>query len=64
MAEIEYLKTLQAVRERSRLVLDAAKQGKTNNFDFHPERMQHVTEFVAGVIDVRNPYHPSILPYK
>ena len=52
MAEIEHLKTLQAVRERSRLVLQAAKDGKTNNFDYHPERMKDVTEFVASVIDV------------
>ncbi|KAH7033480.1 uncharacterized protein B0I36DRAFT_430689 [Microdochium trichocladiopsis] len=51
MADIEYLKTLQAVRERSRLVLEAAKQGKTNNFTFHQDRMQDVTEFVASVID-------------
>lgn len=52
MADIEYLKTLQAVRERSRLVLEAARQGKTNNFVFHEDRMKHVTEFVASVIDV------------
>lgn len=52
MADIEYLKTLQAVRERSRLVLEAARQGKTNNFVFHEDRMKDVTEFVASVIDV------------
>jgi len=51
MADIEYLKTLQAVRERLRLVLEAARQGKTNNFVFHEERMKDVTEFVASVID-------------
>jgi len=60
MADIEYLKTLQAVRERSRLVLEAARQGKTNNFVFHEERMKDVTEFVASVIDV-NPTKFSLI---
>jgi hypothetical protein len=52
MADIEYLKSLQAVRERAHLVLKAAEQGALSHFHYDPARMPAVVEFVAGVISV------------
>lgn len=51
-SDIEYLKSLQAVRERSRIVLDRAQKGSLNNFIYDESRMKDTAEFVAGVISV------------
>ena len=53
MADIEYLKSLKAVRERAHQVLAAAQRGELSHFDYHAERMPAVTEFVTSVISVR-----------
>lgn len=52
MEDIEYLKTLRAVRDRAHLVLEAAEQGDLTHFDYNAERMTDVASFVAGVINV------------
>lgn len=52
-SDIEYLKSLKAVRERSRIVLDRARKGSLNNFIYDESRMKETAEFVAGVISVR-----------
>lgn len=52
-SDIEYLKSLQAVRERSRIVLDRARKGSLNNFIYDESRMKETAEFVTGVISVR-----------
>ncbi|PTB40287.1 hypothetical protein M441DRAFT_195894 [Trichoderma asperellum CBS 433.97] len=49
-SDIEYLKSLQAVRERSRIVLERARNGSLNNFIYDESRMKETAEFVAGVI--------------
>ncbi|KAL6693436.1 hypothetical protein J3F84DRAFT_380817 [Trichoderma pleuroticola] len=49
-SEIDYLKSLRAVRERSRIVLEAARNGGLNNFVLDEGRMKETAEFVAGVI--------------
>ncbi|EHK16268.1 uncharacterized protein TRIVIDRAFT_80136 [Trichoderma virens Gv29-8] len=49
-SDIEYLKSLRAVRERSQIVLGAARNGGLNNFVFDEGRMKETAEFVAGVI--------------
>lgn len=52
MADIEYLKSLQAVRERAQLVLKAAEQGALSHFRYNPARMPAVVDFVARIISV------------
>lgn len=51
-SDIEYLKSLEAVRERSRIVLDRARNGGLNNFIYDESRMKETAEFVTGVISV------------
>ncbi|KAK8058568.1 hypothetical protein PG994_009016 [Apiospora phragmitis] len=57
---ISYLLSLQAVRDRSRLVLKAAGEGALDNFDYHYERMPEVADFVLGVISTK----ARIWPYR
>lgn len=52
MADIEYLKSLKAVRERAYLVLKAAEKNELTHFSYLPELMPKVTEYVAGIINV------------
>lgn len=55
MADIEYLMTLQAVRDRANLVQKAAEQGELTHFNYNVARMPAVADFVAGVIAVCSP---------
>jgi hypothetical protein len=55
MAEIEYLKSLQAVRERANLVLEAAENDELTHFSYHPNKMGEVAEYVTGIINVCSP---------
>lgn len=48
--EITYLLSLKAVRERSRLVLQAAKEGALNSFDYDEPRMNEVSKVVIDII--------------
>lgn len=52
MADIEYLKSLQAVRERASLVLKAAENNELTHFSYHPSKMGEVAEYVTGIINV------------
>lgn len=52
MADIEYLKSLQAVRERASLVLKAAENDELTHFSYHPDKMGEVAEYVTGIINV------------
>ncbi|KAK6216509.1 hypothetical protein LQW54_003515 [Pestalotiopsis sp. IQ-011] len=49
-SEITYLLSLKAVRERSRLVLQAAKEGALNSFDYDEPRMSEVSKVVIDII--------------
>jgi hypothetical protein len=51
-SDIQYLKSLRAVRERSRIVLEAARNGGLSNFELDESWMKETAEFVAGVISV------------
>jgi hypothetical protein len=51
-SDIEYLKSLRAVRERSRIALEAARNGGLNNFVYDESRMKETAEFVTSVISV------------
>ncbi|OJJ08752.1 hypothetical protein ASPVEDRAFT_47925 [Aspergillus versicolor CBS 583.65] len=50
MADIEYLKSLQAVRERAQLVLQAACKDELSHFHYNAAKMSTVAEFVTGII--------------
>ncbi|KAJ5664665.1 hypothetical protein N7462_011478 [Penicillium macrosclerotiorum] len=50
MADIEYLKSLQAVRERAHLVLQVAERGDLSHFTYNPSRMPEVADFVVSII--------------
>ncbi len=52
-AEIDYLLSLQAVRERANRVFALAEGGELNHFNYNAERLPHAAELVAGVISVR-----------
>ncbi|UKZ55957.1 hypothetical protein TrVGV298_009781 [Trichoderma virens] len=58
-SDIEYLKSLRAVRERSQIVLGAARNGGLNNFVFDEGRMKETAEFVAGVISCSETLAPT-----
>ncbi|KAF7716577.1 Uncharacterized protein PECH_004383 [Penicillium ucsense] len=50
MSDIEYLKSLDAVRERAHLVLGAAEKKDLLHFDYDASKMSDVADFVEGVI--------------
>jgi len=52
MADIEHLKSLQAVRERANMVLKAAENNELTHFSYHPNKMGEVAEYVIGIINV------------
>lgn len=47
-----YLKSIQAVRDRVHKVLEKAEDGKLNHFQVNWEKMNPVSEYVAGIIKV------------
>ncbi|OJD14516.1 hypothetical protein AJ78_05130 [Emergomyces pasteurianus Ep9510] len=49
-SEVEYLLSLRAIRERAKIVEDAARVGKLNHFDLHEDRMAIVADFVSSII--------------
>ena len=55
-AEVDFLLSLQAVRERAQKVLGAARQGSLNSFDYDEGRMAHVADFVSDIISVGSSY--------
>ena len=52
MADIEYLKSLRAVRERAQIVFAAAQTNQLSHFTYHPEHMPKTAEYVVGIIKV------------
>ncbi|KAH3941367.1 hypothetical protein HBH98_194780 [Parastagonospora nodorum] len=49
-SEVKYLLSLGAVRDRAKIVGEAAEAGKLSHFDVHEERLGEVADFVIGVI--------------
>ncbi|KAH3959538.1 hypothetical protein HBI56_199460 [Parastagonospora nodorum] len=49
-SEVKYLLSLGAVRDRAKIVGEAAEAGKLSHFDVHEERLGGVADFVIGVI--------------
>ena len=50
--KVKYLLSLRAVRERAKLVGEAADAGKLTHFDVHEEKLGEAAEYVAGVVKV------------
>jgi hypothetical protein len=50
--EVKYLLSLGAIRERAKLVQEAAAAAKLNHFDVHEDRLDSVADFVTAVIKV------------
>ncbi|KKZ66880.1 hypothetical protein EMCG_07487 [[Emmonsia] crescens] len=48
--EVKYLLSLRAIRERAKIVEDAARAGKLNHFDLHEDRMEATADFVSSII--------------
>jgi hypothetical protein len=53
--QVTYLLSLNAVRDRAKLVGEAAEAGKLSNFDVHEERLSDVADFVTSIIKVHAP---------
>lgn len=49
---MKYLLSLPAIRDRAGVVWEAAQTGDLTHFDFHPERLDDVADFVTSVIKV------------
>ena len=49
---IEYLRTLQSIRERCGRVHDLAEQGKLQYFEYHPEKEEDVVNYCIRIIQV------------
>ena len=52
-SQVKYLLSLRSIRERAKIVGDAAKSGKLSHFDLHEDRLDEVADFVTSVIKVR-----------
>ena len=50
--KLKYLLSLRAVRERAKVVGEAAEAGKLSHFEVHEERLGEVADFVTSVIKV------------
>lgn len=52
--KVTYLLSLGAVRDRAKLVGEAAQSGQLSHFDVHEDRLDDVADLVASVIKVRS----------
>lgn len=50
---VKYLLSLGAIRDRAKVVGEAAEAGNLNHFDIHEEKLDDVADFVTTVIKVR-----------
>lgn len=53
--DIEYLLSLEAVRERSRIVFEAAKKDELSHFTYHASKLSEAAAYVTSVINVSYP---------
>jgi hypothetical protein len=49
---VTYLRSLEAVRDRSQKVFDLAQKGQLDHWDWHGERLGDVVQFCADIIAV------------
>lgn len=53
--DVKYLLSLQAIRDRAKIVWQAAETGQLTNFDLHKDKLDRVADFVTSVIKVCAP---------
>lgn len=58
-SQVKYLLSLKAVRDRSKIVGEAAKSGKLSHFEVREDKLDEVVDFVASVIKVRDIRFPQ-----
>lgn len=51
-SQVKYILSLAAIRERAKLVENAAQVGQLNHFNFHRTQMNDVADFVTSIIKV------------
>lgn len=51
-SQVKYLLSLQSIRDRAKVVGEAAKAGNLSHFDLHEDKLDDVADFVTGVIKV------------
>ena len=51
-SQVKYLLSLQAIRDRAKIVGEAAKVGKLTHFNVYEERLPAVADYVTRVIKV------------
>lgn len=51
-SQVQYLLSLHAIRERAKVVGEAAKSRKLSHFEVHEDKLDDVVDFVASVIKV------------
>ncbi|OJJ96277.1 hypothetical protein ASPACDRAFT_125844 [Aspergillus aculeatus ATCC 16872] len=49
-SDIQQLLGLEAVRDRARVVLSLAEQGKLHHYDYHPDRLDATVDYVINII--------------
>ncbi|KAI0892219.1 DUF1688 domain-containing protein [Annulohypoxylon nitens] len=49
-SQVKYLLSLQSIRDRAKVVGEAAKAGNLSHFDLHEDKLDDVADFVTGVI--------------
>lgn len=47
---VTYLRSLDAVRDRSQLVFDLAVRGKADHWDWNQDKLDDVVEYCLGII--------------
>lgn len=55
--DIEYLLSLEAVRERSRIVFEAAEKDELSHFTYHASKLPEAAAYVTSVINVSCPIY-------
>ncbi|KAI9040308.1 URC4/urg3 family protein [Aspergillus affinis] len=55
--DVQYILSLQAVRERANHILALAKENRLNHFDYHEDRLDGAVQYVAGII--KHDYGPN-----
>jgi hypothetical protein len=50
--KVKYLLSLQAIRDRAKIVGEAAAKGELTHFDVHDQKLEDVADYVVGVIKV------------
>jgi hypothetical protein len=54
-----YLRSIHAVRERSKLVLEKAKTGELHHFDVDPNKFSETAQYVVSIIKVSLIFSPN-----